>query len=1401
MRLRDSVNTDDIIAMFAHSQTPMDSALVDDNIRIGITKRAFDSATIDDFIKIRVTQKLTDVAYADDDILKIIFKVQADVVLIEDVIRVSIIKNVDSDSATIDDVIRVRLIKKLTDVVSVFDDITKIVFKFQAENVMIDDVIKVRLVKDMHDSATINDTIKKIVTYRPKDAISIQDDVFKLTFFFPSENVMIDDIIRITIIKYVFDLATVDDTIKKTVTYRPKDSVIIDDQISKVVTMRVRDDMATVEDILRPITIMYISDSAAVDDTIKKTVTYRPKDSISIQDDILKLSFLFPSDSVIIDDIIRLTILKDISDSATVHDTIKKTVTYRPKDSVIIDDQISKVVTMRVQDDMATVDDLITIAPATFRVRDLTSADDVIKKTVTYRPKDVVEVQENVKTRITKQIKDTVLTNDLTTWTLTRSVKDSISVNDFIKFQATLTSKDTSTTDDHITWTLTRAIKDTLSINDTTKTRIIQSVKDSASIDNAVRSMITKSVHDAMLIDEFINPMGAINIETRDGNGNLVQLANTYRIIPDPFTGTGSLLVTDGDPNDNDSVPNNGQINIFPVPLEFYRINQTVAPTGFVSLINFTFVTVHNTDINATALFPVVDKIKNLSVLNATKSDILDIANNRFDEIATANNLTRVRNGIHETISNVTSMPSPYFAGVNNSTAIVNAISSQYTLFYQNMTMPLNNIPEKIRIAFALAQYDAGNFTETTFVGVFAATGQFGNTQYLATIPIDKFNCGQQYMYSLDETLTPEFGGLSRADFSLDQNGVCPESEDYLTFEITSVPPVGIPTLSGEDILLYVNPQYPRNSITATGVNFGDSANIHSFNYTLISKLPKTNSTDDLTVYLQAGGEWSTTGVTLVSKQIILTGPNAGKVEIVVSVDHLAKMIVGGKKLPPPPPPPPIPFGQGRVLVGPSPGAGGVPDMPTARIHRVEYDVCNENIARILAAHDSSSPPRIQLLTTKLGVVDATLSTNQPFANQNQVTLIDRYLFEAPLARGETVFTIFAVDSHSNVQRTLVQVEGCEGTIVFADDEIVLPHIFDIKYKTNSTYVRPTEYSYITPGQTITISAIAESPIVPLAKAELFFTILGTGQQKVLPMTITPLRLPDLENVSVVSSMIPADLLNAPAIEFWIRIVTEEGVVQESVHSIVGIKPESYSGTSSVEMDIITIKAQGTTLKPTAYLTNKGDIPVYSDVSLVADGKKVYSKPVLLTPGQNIINIEWNIPKIGKSASYKMQTQLDVYDTSYITGITTLDTFVRTKIVSVSDQHTIVPATDELGNTIARPAMMYSSNEGSGAFRVTAPDGICVIGAGCLVEGSTLKHRGGIDSVLVDGHIYRVRYSGDDSPLERFSITSLDSVLGQWKVEIVQLENSEFLASAAGDIPIKVQYRAEDTSLITVGME
>ena len=323
-------------------------------------------------------------------------------------------------------------------------------------------------------------------------------------------------------------------------------------------------------------------------------------------------------------------------------------------------------------------------------------------------------------------------------------------------------------------------------------------------------------------------------------------------------------------------------------------------------------------------------------------------------------------------------------------------------------------------------------------------------------------------------------------------------------------------------------------------------------------------------------------------------------IEIQVSVTDLDKIIVGGKTIPIPVPPP-VTTVSGLGQVGVGPGSSGGADEGVAKVYRIEYDVCKENISRILVGHASDKPPLIQLLATKSGIIDATLAADQPYLVQNEFTLIDRYLFEAPLAPGESIFTVFAVDYRSQVDRVLVQVEGCEGVIIFVDDQIVLPNIFDVKYQIdNSTYVKPdTTYRYIQEGQEIEVSAIVQSPIVPLMKAELYVSTLGNSEQTILPMDITALILPDLDDLSVISGTIPQYLIEGPAVEYWIRIVTQEGIVQESEHSIVGVKPEGYSDVSSAEMDTVTIKAQRTSIKPTAYLTNEGEIPAISGTKRV----------------------------------------------------------------------------------------------------------------------------------------------------------------------------------------------------------
>jgi len=43
----------------------------------------------------------------------------------------------------------------------------------------------------------------------------------------------------------------------------------------------------------------------------------------------------------------------------------------------------------------------------------------------------------------------------------------------------------------------------------------------------------------------------------------------------------------------------------------------------------------------------------------------------------------------------------------------------------------------------------------------------------------------------------------------------------------------------------------------------------------------------------------------------------------------------------------------------------------------------------------------------------------------------------------------------SNIASKIILIEGCEGTITFVNDKIVLPEIFDFKYSIGNSTIRP----------------------------------------------------------------------------------------------------------------------------------------------------------------------------------------------------------------------------------------------------------------------------------------------------------------------------------------------------------
>jgi hypothetical protein len=200
----------------------------------------------------------------------------------------------------------------------------------------------------------------------------------------------------------------------------------------------------------------------------------------------------------------------------------------------------------------------------------------------------------------------------------------------------------------------------------------------------------------------------------------------------------------------------------------------------------------------------------------------------------------------------------------------------------------------------------------------------------------------------------------------------------------------------------------------------------------------------------------------------------------------------------------------------------------------------------------------------------------------------------------------------------------------------------------------------------------------------------------------------------------------------------------------------------------------------------------------------VYTSPEqLFNAGQSVVNLEWKIPETNSEAKYPIRAQLNMYDEPIQTAQTVLKTFHGTKTFSILEPITTSSIMDE-GELVARAGLLYSSNDNPAVhYRIIAPDGTCVIGKSdsCLIKGSTVGHRGNTVSVEIGEQIYRIRYSGQNSPLERFSVTSVDPIVGTWSIMLESDDGIIPEAHAIADVHLKVKYRSTYTNLITVSSE
>jgi len=539
--------------------------------------------------------------------------------------------------------------------------------------------------------------------------------------------------------------------------------------------------------------------------------------------------------------------------------------------------------------------------------------------------------------------------------------------------------------------------------------------------------------------------------------------------------------------------------------------------------------------------------------------------------------------------------------------------------------------------------------------------------------------------------------------------------------------------------------------------------------------------------------------------------------DLVVWTKHFTGFATWSSLALPPPPPPSHGSPSGSTGTGPS-GAGGATGgfggilAPYLKIEQVSYDVCNQNIVRIIVGTDNIVDPSVLLRTSIHGVIAAQLAKEQPYEQQNINATIRKLVYEAHIHSAEKSFEVVAREAIGtdlySTGKTL-EITRCQEIIDFvyeglqpqsAQIDLSAPKIFDVKLQLGKgTKVLASDATSYANKQSMSVFAIIDSPTL-IDRSELRFVKLGEDLEKFAAVKMDVVLLQVSNTTYIVSGTIPQESMQPPATQYWIDVKNNAGKTTDSEIYSIGIKP-NYSINGKLELDVIQNRAAGTTARPEAYFTNEASIPVYGTISLVVDGKTVYTSPgQLFKVGQTPIILEWKTQPTDQLANHNIQAVANVYDQSFASQAT-VNIFSATKAIPITAPIKIESITDNNGHTIANPQILYSSfnNEGNMRYKVVAPDGTCVIGGSdkCLVTGSTFGLPGQVKSITVGDQIYRVRYSGLDSPLERFSITSIDPIIGKWNTEIDSQQELLPMAHAMQDIFLKITFRPVVTPFVT----
>jgi hypothetical protein len=902
----------------------------------------------------------------------------------------------------------------------------------------------------------------------------------------------------------------------------------------------------------------------------------------------------------------------------------------------------------------------------------------------------------------------------------------------------------------------------------------------------------------------------------------------TYTISPNP-SGGSLFTVTDNDSNDLDSTL--GRVAFTQAPFGTYNVTMITMPSGYNVLGNSTLHEVHATNLQGVSLFRVA--LQNVSLSQLAPIIITtapDLNSTTYTSWTNTFSATILNGSSTTTINSVNQLPP--IVSVGNATSQLNDAITKQASVRLSTSFTSQTSGQTVIDALGIQNYTVSTSPFTTSIIPTIVTTPSGTaSQFVATPPLNKFISGQAVVVPVETALLPSYGGLVQlsADARDGKSSTGNAKNDWFVVESASSIPSSLGTsgITNDRINLFVDVNYQYEA-SGKGFDWGNENN-HATTPTLTLRVAKSSTVESdangcpiMTAYTlnRSTNTWVQTGISITTPSSVDTN----SCNVVLSTPHFSEFALTSKAKATAS----SSSGASSGAAGGAGGSGSVGGVSVGTVgapgtvanpiilYQAQYDTCEKNMVRIIAGVYGSEapPPHVKIRTPDREVYSATLAKDQPYLEHNKILQVSRYVYEAPINRDLKYFVITAEQINGRIATStsyLVNIYGCSDTIIINPmtdlDKIRVdtvieegrPNIFDVKFQIGSGKpVSSTAVNqFIQGNEKITISGIIDSQ-TDLRRAELRVVTGGNNytDYAAVKMDVTPLT--GIANTYYVSAELPASFVQTPAIIYWIHVVNQEEKIQASEKYYLGVKP-TYPLDARLELDTPIAKSQGSTLRPSAYVYNEGK-PLFGSVSLLVNGKVEYTSSEYVFKDITAIDLVWDVPELDSQTSYDIKARLNLYDKEIDTTSTIVNTFKSTRAYAISDVINVQSVVDEQQKLVARAGLLYSSDSNPGLhYRVVSPDGKCVIGESdsCMVKQSTLGKRGNAESVEINGQVYRVRYSGLDSPLERFSITSVDPIEGVWSVS---LESDSMIpeAHASEDTQIKIKYRTMFAKPITL---